>query len=128
MTEFVLKHSDVDGSVLSELEQYEQRIASSRKIPHTLFRQLGDVPPHILRSPWVIAMLKAVMSAPNCYQPTLFATADVTEGKLTSLKDNTASAASYIASARLYLKAHLVPAKMTGAIASKLIDDLELLC
>ena len=128
MTDFVLKHSDVDGSVLSELERYEQRIASSRKIPPTLFRQLGDVPIHILRGPWVIAMLKAIMRAPNCYQPSLFSTADVTEGKLTSLKDNTASSASYIASARLYLKAHLVPAKITDAIAVKLIDDLELLC
>ena len=128
MTDFVLKHSDVDGSVLSELERYEQRIASSRKIPPTLFRQLGDIPVHIIRGPWVIAMLKACMSAPNCYQPSLFSTADVTEGKLSSLKETTASGVSYIASARLYLKAHLVPTKMTDAIATKLIDDLELLC
>ena len=128
MTDFVLKHSDVDGSVLSELERYEQRIASSRKIPPTLFRQLGDIPPHVLRSTWVVAMLKAVMSAPNCYQPSLFATADVTESRLTSLKDQTASAVSFIASARLYLKAHLVPVKMSNLIAEKLIDDLELMC
>ena len=125
MTQFVIRHSDTDGGMLAELERFEQRIASSRKIPSTLFRQLGDIPPHVLRRTWSVPLIKAVLSAPKSFQLSLFTTQDISEAKLNGMKEDIASATGYIASAKLYIKAHLVPQKMSELVGQKLIDDLE---
>ena len=126
MPEFVLRHSDADGSVIVGIERYEQTLNTSRKIPGSIFRQLGDIEAHILKPSLLMAMIKAMMSAPKEFQPCLFTPTEISLTKLKPIAGEIKIVIDMIKSAQQYIDAHLVPAKLNRVTGPKALDKLDI--
>ena len=128
MPDFVLKHSDADGSIISEIERYEQTLTSQRKIPGSLFRQLGDVESHIMKPLLITAMVKAMMSAPMEFKPCLFSLQECTTQrfKAANMPSDIKVLCDYITSAQAYITAHIIPSKLTWLKGKEALDKLDI--
>ena len=125
MTKFVIEHSD-DGSIIEKLEEFEAARKVTRKLAGPLFKQLGEIPSHILKGPWLSAMLKAALVAHKNYVANgLFSPSDLSSRKISDLKADIQEALQIIEGARRYCAAHLIGTKMTQRESKKLIDELD---